>query len=400
MSAASARPRAGGPAFFRDSFRPFYLGGTLFAALAAPLWLAVWFGKAPGPSLPALLWHMHEMVFGFAAAMIMGFLFTAARNWTGRPLPVGTPLAALFALWAAARVGMFVGYGRTTAVLDSLPLLIVGLTLAARFVRARSWTNLPLAVVVLGLATANLVFHAAMLGWTVLPAGQAVEFGLLLVVMVEMIVGGRVVPGFTASGLPGVRQLRPRWLHRLAIALTALAVCADAARLPPPWQAGSALLAGVAVLGQALGWNPWATRRTPLLWILHLSYLWIPVGLLLLGASAIGAVPRSAAIHALTVGSMGGLILGMATRTALGHSGRPVRAGRAETLAFALLTTAALSRVAAALTPTIAPALAQDWYAPALTVSAAAWGAGFLLYAIAYTPILLGLQPRMAARPS
>lgn len=380
--------RAGGPAqrsaspFLRDGFRPFYLGGAILAALAVPLWLIMWRQEALQPSPPALFWHMHEMVFGFGAAIIIGFLFTATRNWTGRSLPSGVPLAMLFGLWIAGRVGMFAAYGRVTAILDSALLVIVAVVLAHRFVCARSWVSMPLVAVLITLASANIAFHASMLGLTDLPPKTAVEFGLMLIVLVEMIVGGRVVPGFTAHAIPGVRQFRAAWLHRGSFSLTAAAFVADALRLPPVVPGTAALLAALAIGVQAIGWNPLAARGRPLLWILHAGYAFIPVGVLLLGLSAFGVAPRSAAIHALAVGSMGGLIMGMITRTALGHSGRPVRAGRAEVAAFALVLLAAVLRVTAS--------LAAGVYLTAILAAATAWTLAFIIYLVAYTPLLLG----------
>lgn len=385
ISVAGAKSRQGAAVFLRDAFRPFYLGASLFGAIAIPLWIAVWFGWTAGPSLPPIYWHMHEMVHGFAVAVIIGFLFTAARNWTGLPLPSGVPLALLFGLWAVARIGMFAAYGPATALVDVLPLPIVAAELLRKFIRARNTCSLPLVGVLLVLAAANAVFHLGALGWISTPPISAAEAGLMLVVLVEMIVGSRVVPSFTASAVPGVRQYRPAWLQRAAIGLAALAFLADAVGVRPALAASLALAAGACVMWQSLAWNPLAARGRPMLWALHAAYAWIPTGLLLLGACHLGLAPRTAAIHALAVGSMGGLIIGMMTRTALGHSGRPVAAGRLESTAFLLVQVAAASRIAAAM----------NW-APrgGLSVAALAWSAAFLLYVVGYAPLLLGLRPR------
>lgn len=387
-SAGADRRAAGaGVAFLRDAFRPFYLGGAIFAALAVPMWLGMWYHGYFTPSLPAMFWHMHEMVFGFAAAIIVGFLFTAGRNWTGLPLPAGTPLAVIFGLWIAGRFGMFAAYGPVTAVIDSLLLPLVAGVLAHKFLRARSLRNMPLVAVLLSLASANIAFHASMHGLITVPPLVVVEFGLMLVVLIEMIVGGRVVPGFTANAIPGVRQFRPAWLHRAALALAVAAFVSDSVHMAPAWTGTLALLAAVVVAVQAIGWNPLATRHRPMLWVLHLSYAWIPVGLCILGLASFGIVPRSAAIHALAVGSMSGLIMGMITRTSLGHSGRQVRSGGWEVTAYVLVQLAALSRVAAALIPAI--------YLVGMSVAGIAWLAAFSVFAIAYAPMLLGSRPRV-----
>lgn len=386
ISAGSrSRPHFNRSQFFQDAFRPFYLGGALFAAIAVPLWLGMWYHNYFTPSLPSLYWHGHEMVFGFAAAIIIGFLFTAARNWTGLPLPAGMPLALLAGLWLAARVGMFVAYGLGTAVADSLLLLIVAGVLARKFILARSWCSMPMVIVLSLLAGANIAFHAAAHNLIPISPLQAIEAGLLFVVLIEMIVGGRVVPGFSANAAPGVWRWRSTWLQRGAFTLAAAAFLADSFHAPPLVTGALALLAGAAVAVQAIGWNPFAARGNPMLWILHAAYAWIPIGLVLLGLAAFGIVPRSAAIHALAVGSMGGLIIGMITRTALGHSGRMVRAGRVEVTAFILVLLAAALRVAATLIP--------PFYLAGMLAAGSAWSAAFLLYVVSYGPILLGKRP-------
>lgn len=379
------RPREGRSPFFLDAFRPFYLGGAFFAAIAVPLWLGMWYHSSFAPSLPPLFWHAHEMVFGFAGAIIIGFLFTAARNWTGLPLPTGMPLALLAVLWLAARVGMFFAYGPGTAVADSLLLLIVAGVLARKFTMAHSWCSIPLVIVLSLLACANTAFHAAAHNLILISPLQAVEAGLLFVVLIEMIVGGRVVPGFSVNAVPGVWRWRSTWLHRGSFALAATAFLADSFHVPGPLTGSLALLAGAAVAVQAIGWNPLAARGHPMLWILHAAYAWIPIGLVLLGLAAFRIVPRSSAIHALAVGSMGGLIIGMITRTALGHSGRMVHAGRVEITVFVLVLLAAVLRVAATLTP--------PFYLAGMFAAGTAWAAAFLLYVVSYGPILLGMRP-------
>jgi uncharacterized protein involved in response to NO len=379
-SVSAASPRARRSVFLRDAFRPFYLGGSLVAAFAIPLWLGMWYHPSFTPSLPALYWHTHEMVFGFAVAIIIGFLFTAARNWTGLALPDGVPLAILVLLWFAGRVGVFFFYSTPAAIIDSLLLPIVAGVLAFKFIRARSFASIPLVGVLSALAIANIAFHAAVLRWIGLAPLGAIEFGLMMVVLIEMIIGGRIVPAFTASAIPGVRQRRSARLNRAAIVLAAAAFVSDASRAPLWLIASLSIVAGTLAVVQAIGWNPLASRSKSILWILHAAYAFIPIGLFLLGMSWMNVLPRSAAIHALGVGSMGGLIIGMITRTALGHSGRPVRAGCAETICYTLVLLAAALRVSASLVPPASMTL--------MLGAGSAWSAAFLLYAITYAPIL------------
>ncbi|GJQ29128.1 MAG: hypothetical protein HBSAPP03_10120 [Phycisphaerae bacterium] len=375
-----------GPTFLRDGFRPFYLVGALFAALAVPLWLAAWHFGMAFTSLTPLLWHMHEMVFGFAVAIIIGFLFTAGRHWTGLPFPAGTPLALLVGLWLAGRVGMLFAYGPAAAILDLLPLPIVAIILARRFYRARSFANLPLVLVLMALTTANAAFHAAMHDLVPLAPASALVFAVCLVVLIEMTIGGRIIPGFTAGAFPAARVFRSVRTHLAVLALTAYAFLAHALAPASPWSGAAALLAGVAALALALAWNPLATRGRPILWILHAAYAWIPVGLILLGLSSFGLVPRSAALHAFAAGSMGGLIMGMMTRSALAHSGRPVRAGRPEVVMYALVILAGILRVAAALVP--------EFGRTPILAAGAAWSAAFLLFVIVYAPRVVFATPR------
>jgi uncharacterized protein involved in response to NO len=383
ISAASGRDRRGARlSLFQDGFRPFYLAGAIFAAIAVPLWLGMWYHGYWSPSIPALYWHMHEMVFGFGVAIIVGFVFTAARNWTGLPLPDGVPLALIVGLWLAGRVGMLLSYGVATAIVDSLLLVVVAGVVMRKFIRARSTSNMPLAVVLSLLAAANASFHASLLGWIPVSPLAVGEMGLMLVVLVEMIVGGRVVPGFSANAIPHARRYRAAWLQRSALALAVSAFLFDALEPMSRLAGVVALIAGAVAGVQWLGWNPFVTLRRPMVWVLHVSYAWIPAGLVLLGLSALGVVPRSAAMHAFGVGAMGGLIMGMITRTALGHSGRPVRAGRVELVVFVVIQIAAAARVTAALVPAV--------YLAGIAVSGIAWTAAFALYAVAYAPLLIG----------
>ena len=376
--------RSGG--FWLDAFRPFYLGGSALAAIAIFLWLSTWFHGYVPPAQPMapLLWHVHEMVYRFAAAIIIGFLFTAARNWTGLPLPAGTPLAFLFGLWLAARLGMYFAYDAAAAILDSSLLIIVAAVLSRSFIRARSYTNMPMALVLILLAASNITFHAAMLGYATLDPMLPLRAALFLVIMMELIIGARIVPGFTISGVPGLKIRRSKPLNYTTQALAALAFITFVAGAPAPIAGPLAILAGLLGLIQLAGWKPWAARSRPILLILHISYAWIPVGLIMLGLASFGVwgVTVSAAIHALAAGSIGGLILGMITRTSLGHSGAIVRAGRCELTMYTLVIIAALCRVAAALIP--------SFYVWGMTAAGVAWMAAFMTFAIAYAPMLLG----------
>ena len=385
-AAAASPPAPPGWPLWRLGFRPFYLGAALFAALAVPLWVALHLGALATPlPLAPLLWHAHEMLFGFAAAVIIGFLLTAGRAWTGLATPRGPLLAALALLWLAARATALLGSYALHAALDVALLPLVALILADRLLRAGNRRNLPLVGLLLGLAAANAVFHASVLGWLGLPPLQALQAGLALIVMIECVMAGRVIPAFTVSALPGVRLRPPRWLDAGSLAATAAGLALWV--LAPPGLAGALVLGAAALLQAArlAHWQPLRTRSRPILWVLHAAYAWVPVGLALLALAQLGLVAESAGLHALAVGATGGLVIGMVTRTARGHTGRPLQAGRLEVAAYGLVMAAALLRV-------LLPLLPAELRAPALVAAATAWAAAFGLYLVVFAPWLLATR--------
>ena len=385
-AAKSAAPALKNWPVLRLGFRPFYLGGALLAALIVPLWLAMFLGRLQLTSASQpLLWHVHEMLFGFAVAIIVGFLLTAGANWTGRATPRGPTLAALALLWLAARVASLTGPYMAYALLDIALLPVVAGILVNILLRSRNYRNLPLALMLALLAVANLVFHLAVLGVLQVVPMTPMYAGLALIVLVECVKAGRVIPAFTMAVTPGLKLVVTKWLEWLTLGVTALGLTLWA--LAPPSVAGSVLLGIAAVLQtkRLLGWQPGLTRKRPILWILHAAYAWIPVGLMLLALMQIGLVPASAGIHALAVGATGGLIIGMITRTARGHTGRPLVASGAEVLAYILLMSAAMLRV---LLPLVAPALLLG----SLVGAALAWSSAFLIYLWLFTPWLLSTR--------
>jgi uncharacterized protein involved in response to NO len=369
-------------------FRPFYLLAAAFAAVSIPAWVASYYGLA-GAFQVGLDWHIHEMVFGFVVAVVVGFLYTAGRNWTGLWTPRGTALGALAALWIAGRVAMFSAGAPLAAAVDLAFLPAATWPLYRVLRRSGNQRNMFLAGLLGLLALDNAVFHAARLGWIAIAPTQPVYAAILIVVVIETAIGGRVIPNFTNNGVKGVRTVTNARTDKIALAFTALAGAAWVLALPAPLVA---LLALGAALGQGwrlAGWKPLCTLRTPLLWSLHLSYAWIPLGFLVLALSELGLAPRSAAVHLLAVGALGGLILGMITRTALGHTGRALKAGPAETAMYVLVQAAVLARFAAAL----ATGSGRDAF---LLAAAVFWSAAFILYVVVYAPYLS--RPRIDGR--
>lgn len=363
-------------------FRPFYLLAAVFAAIGVPLWVARYFGWAPGLTHVDLNWHMHEMVFGFALAVIIGFLYTAGRNWTGLWTPRRGHLAALAALWLAGRVAMLASPAAIAAVVDLLFLPLAAWPIYRVLQRAGNKRNLFLVGLLGLLFAANASYHAAVLGLAALSSVTAIHAAILIIVMIESVIGGRVIPGFTANAVPGTKPVIDSRRDRIAVAFTVAASLAWIGGVAAPLAAALAVAAACAQVLRLGGWKPHVTLANPLLWILHLSYAWIPVGFLALALAALGLASSSAAFHILAVGSMAGLIIGMITRTTLGHTGRALKAGRAELAMYLLLQGGMVARLLAALD---LPALRN----PMLLLAALAWAAAFLLYVAVYGPYLV-----------
>jgi uncharacterized protein involved in response to NO len=367
----------------RLGFRPFYLGAALFALLAVPLWVALFLGQVTLPlSVEPVLWHAHEMLFGFATAVIVGFLLTAGKAWTGLATPRGALLGGLALLWVGARVAAVVAPYPVYAGLD-LPLLpVVAAILIGLLVRARNRRNLPLAAILVLLSLANLAFHLAATGTIAVSPVRTLHAGLGLIVMIECVMAGRVVPAFTMSATPGLKLTVRPMLEAATLSVTALALALWV--FAPPGLVTSCVFGFAAVLhlGRQWQWHSWVTRRRPILWILHAAYAWIAVGFGLLALAQIGWASVSAGVHALAIGASGGLSIGMITRTACGHTGRPLQASKAEVLAYALVMAAAVLRV-------LLPLVAPQHLVGSLICAALAWCGAFAIYLVVYTPWLV-----------
>lgn len=377
-------------ALWELGFRPFYLLASVFAALSIALWalqFAGWLGHA---YLNGPLWHAHEMVFGFVLAVIVGFLLTAGSNWTGRPTLKGPPLAALAALWLLARVLVLTPWGWAAAAANVAFPLAAAAVLVRAFVRARSWRNIFFVAVLVGMALADGAIFLAQLGVFDLPPLFGIAVALDLVLFVVAAMAGRVVAMFTNNGVPGAAAKRNPAVERAALGSLLLLIAADVLRAPGWLLAAIAVVAALAHLTRWWLWQPWRTLRVPLVWVLHVAYLWVPVHLVLRAGAEMGWVASTLAWHALTAGAIGGMIIGMMTRTARGHTARPLRADAFDVACYACVLLAGLVRVAL---PLAAPALTLH----AVLCSAALWSAGFGLYALRYGPMLL--RPRPDGRP-
>ena len=367
-------------------FRPFYLMAAAFAAVSIPLWLARYFGYVPNLTHITVNWHMHEMVFGFAIAVIIGFLFTAGRNWTGLWTPRRGQLAALAAVWLVGRIAMLAAPPLIAALVDIVFLPLAAWPMYRVLQRSGNKRNMFLIGLLSLLTFVNILFHLSALGWITPSTVLIIQAAILIVVMIESVIGGRVIPGFTSNTVPGTKPIVNPKRDRLTIAFTALASLAWVFTFPPRLIAALAIAAACSQLLRLGGWKPHTTLRHPLLWILHLSYAWIPFGFILMALAALQVVPANSVFHVLAIGSMAGLMIGMMTRTTLGHTGRPLKAGRNEILMYGLIQVGVIARFCAA----INTAGLRDG---ALVVAAASWSAAFVFFLIIYGPYLY--RPRL-----
>lgn len=377
-------------------FRPFYLGAAVFAVLALPLWLGWYSGYfSASPAMSGMTWHIHEMIFGFAAAVIAGFLLTAVRNWTGQPTPTGWMLAGLFLLWIAGRILLLTGPLPLAAVIDLVFLPAIGVAVAIPILRSRNQRNFKVLVIVAALTIANLAFHLA--NMNVLPnvlISTAYKLALDIIALLIAIMGGRVIPAFTKNALPTASVHSDIRIEIVAIG--SLIVIAVAGLLSPWWTLPQAVWTGVlgaAALSHAVRLALWAPHRTvsqPLLVMLPIAYAWLPLSLALKVMAEFGVAPLAISVHALTIGAISSLMLAMMARSALGHTGRPLLAGAAEIGAFSLLQLAAIIRVFAGWIPT-------EFYRHAVMTAGAMWTVAFMIFLAAYWPILT--RQRIDGRP-
>ena len=373
---------------FGLGFRPFFLLAGLGAFILMALWL--WLrhqGAGPAGYYGAIGWHSHEMLFGYATAVVGGFLLTAVRNWTGHPTPTGTRLALLALLWLAGRLAPWIpGLAPVIiAVLDIAFLPLLATALARPLWLGANKVNRAFLPLLLAMAAANGLVHAEALGWTSGTAVRGSNLMLDLTMLLLVFVGGRVIPFFTEKAVIGARPARRQWIEIAGFVLLALASVLHAVNIAGP---ALGIVFGALAIVQGIrlaGWYDQGIWHIPLLWVLFAGYGWLVAGLLVAGLGHFGLLSPSLATHALTVGGIGGLTLGMMARVALGHTGRPLQSSTAVNLAFLLVNLAAAARVAG-------PYVMSAWYEAWITLAGVLWIAAFGIFAAVYAPLLL--RPR------
>ena len=384
---------------FRLGFRPFFLGGAVFSLIAITLWLLIYKGTISfSPYGGGYWWHIHEMIFGFGSAIIVGFLLTAVQNWTGIASVKGKPLAALFLLWLLGRVVMLMPdlLGATlSALIDLSFLLAIAYTLAKPILAIKQYRNLFFVPLLVMFTIANGEMHLA----TLYPQSFSLSYsgyaGVLLVVFLMSVMSGRVVPMFTANGTQTTKTTPAPLLDKLANGSLLLAMLMlllhPLVGFVPMFFGIILIFAGLFQLIRWLRWRPWITLGVPLLWSLHFAIKFTWFGLILLGFSyIIDEIPSNHVWHLLTIGGMGGIILAMISRVSLGHSGRPLTPAKMMSVAFASITLSAMVRV-------FGPWLVPEKTLLFVDISGFFWLVAFGLFTFYYGPMLL--KAREDGRP-
>lgn len=380
-------------------FRPFFLLAALDALINMIVWLAAFFypGLWPANGIPAIYWHAHEMLFGFVAAAVGGFLLTAVPGWTGRSSYSKPVLILLAATWLAGRLAMapHLLAPAMSAVIDLAFFPTLALVLAPSLIRSRKFRNLPFIVLLLTLFLADLCFqlgvHQVWAGGVDVGLGIALDVVTLLIV----IVGGRIIPAFTKSGLahhgisPALSSAKP--VEILSIGSILAMFAADMVLPLSALDGVLALVAGLAQATRLAQWHGHRTARDPLIWVLHLGYAWLSLGFILKAIwLSTGAPFAEKWIHAFTIGAFTTMILAVMTRASLGHTGRALIAPRYIATCYGLISAAAIFRV-------FGSALLPSHYGEMIAASGLSWIAAFCIFLWVYLPILIA--PRADGRP-
>ena len=373
-------------------FRPFFLAAGAYSALSLGIWVGAYAGfvTLPGGLAPSF-WHGHEMLFGFATAVISGFLLTAVSAWTGSPPISGGRLAGLLALWLMGRIAFWLADILTpfsVAVLDLVYVPVLIFFVVRRLLAADQRRNLVFPVLLGLLFSANLLYHLEALGWGNGMARVGLHLSVYVFALLIAAIGGRIVPSFTANALKkrgddiNVRSIPV--VEKLVMVSMAVAAAADLLSPGGKIAGGLALVAATLLALRMRYWGTFRTLGEPILWILHLGHAWLVAAFVFSAVAGLtGLVPAGVALHAFTSGAVGTIVIGMMTRVPLGHTGRVLKASPATVVAYSLVTAAALLRVAVA---AIFPLHGDIW----ILASGGLWSLAFALYVVIYWPVLTG----------
>jgi uncharacterized protein involved in response to NO len=381
-----------GPAIFSHGFRPFFFFGSIYAALAIMVWLPVFHRHFELVNAFAPRdWHVHEMLFGYSAAVVAGFLLTAIPNWTGR-LPLrGKPLMILFATWVAGRVAVLasaeIGWA-AMMVIDSAFLLLVAAAAAREIIVGRKWNNLKVVAIITLLALTNIAFHLEAHFSGI--ADYSSRGGIAFVIALIMLIGGRIVPSFTRNWLarrpPGPMPVPFGRFDALVVVISVAALVIWVAAPTGKLAATVLIIAGCLQIVRLARWAGYRTASDRLVLILHIAYAFVPAGFLLAGLGALDVILPSAGIHAWTGGAIGAMTLAVMSRASLGHTGRMLAASAPTQVVYAAVVIAALARICAAVLP--------DEMMTFLPIAGFAWVIAFAGFALVYAKVLCA--PRQA----
>lgn len=384
----------------RLAFRPLFLGGALFSVIAIAWWTYFWMspsGWAPhgGP----VWWHGHEMLFGFGAAIVVGFLLTAVQSWTGVIGLRGKPLALLALSWLAGRLFLAFGvsfgvYDWLIAVVDVSFLLLASIAMAYPILKIKQWNNLMFVPILFILSLLNASGHWAVINDQPHIATQSLHGTIVLFSLIITILGGRVIPAFTANTTRCTKKAPLKWLEILSVVsiiILLLIAFSGFDNVPPVLLLTVSVIAAVANGWRFSRWGFQHCKSEPLLWSLHLAYIFIPLGFIMLALHSIGLMDNiSAALHSITVGSIGGMILAMLSRVTLGHTGRQLNPPGLITVAYLLIFVATLVRV-------IVPAWLPEYTLWSIGIAGGLWVLAFAVYLYFYAIMLI--TPRADGRP-
>jgi uncharacterized protein involved in response to NO len=382
-----------GFALFALGFRPFFLAAGLTAIVLQLIWVGV-FAKwwEPTPYYGLTGWHSHEMLFGYTTAVIAGFLLTAVRNWTQSKTPTGTRLGLLCLLWLLGRIAPFLDQtipATLIALVDLSFLPILALSVGIPLVKARQPKNLVF-LIILGLLTlANLLIHLDALGVTQGMSHSGTYFGVMVIILLIVIMGGRVIPFFTERAVQGFKARSwpfIEWGGLVSVLAFALSTAFNSQLLILYSGVSAFLFQGI----RLAGWMTPAAWKNPILWVLHIGYAWLVLGFLLFALQGHWGINQWVGLHAFTTGAIGMITLGMMARVALGHTARMMQAPAIISWGFGILALATVLRVCG---PWLEPAQTTVW----IILSSLLWILSFALFAIVYMPILI--RPRVDGRP-
>ncbi|MGZ5054470.1 MAG: NnrS family protein [Methylobacter sp.] len=374
---------------FALGFRAFFALAGFAALVLIVLWNAIYNGTLTSIHYyPANYWHAHEMLLGYAVAVIAGFLLTAVKNWTGKPTLTGDQLAGLCLLWLYGRVLPFYAGALPDAVIalvDFAFLPILAYQVSKPILQAKQFRNLFFIGLLMLLALGNGLIHAEMLGLLEYGASTGIQLVVATIIILILIIAGRVFPFFTERGIPGTLIIRNPLLDSLSVVSAVIVFALPLFGISGTLLALASVVAIAVNIARLAGWYVQRIWYVPLLWVLYAGYVWIILGFTLTALSAYALVLPSLALHAFTVGGIGVLTLGMMARVSLGHTGRALKASNAIAIAFVLINVAVLFRV-------LLPIAMPGWYENLVYVSTLSWLAAFSLFIFVYGPILTSVR--------